>query len=154
MAFKNPDFFQIEELYTSEEILIRDTVRAFVEEEFLPIVEQHHRAGTFPVDLIPRLGSLGLLGASLTGYGASGLGPTAYGLVLQELEKGDTGLRSFVSVQGSLAMYPIWKYGTETQKNQYLPDMVTGKIVGCFGLTEPDFGSNPGGMLTKAVKTD
>lgn len=150
--FKGVDFFQTEELFSEEERMVRDTVREWVQTEFMPIIEEHNRAAKFPQHLVPQLAELGVLGASLQGYGCAGLTPSAYGLILQELERGDSGLRSFVSVQGSLCMYPIHAYGSEQQKQRYLPKMAKGEIIGCFGLTEADYGSNPGGMLTRAVK--
>jgi glutaryl-CoA dehydrogenase len=153
MAFRDVDYYQIDELYTDEERMVRDTVRKFVSEEIVPIIGKHFAEGTFPTHLIPKFGALGLFGPSLTGYGCPGLSATAYGLICQELERGDAGVRSFCSVQGSLVMYPIWKYGTEAQKQRWLPPMATGAKIGCFGLTEPDFGSNPAGMLTSAKKT-
>jgi glutaryl-CoA dehydrogenase len=153
-AFQELDYYAIDSLYTEEERMARDTVRSLVEKEIIPTIGKHFDEGTFPHDLVPKFGELGLLGPSLTGYGCSGMSPTAYGLICQELERGDSGIRSFCSVQGSLCMYPIWAYGSEEQKNTYLPGMAAGKIIGCFGLTEPDHGSDPGGMLTKAVKTD
>jgi len=153
-AFQELDYYAIDSLYTEEERMARDTVRTLVDKEILPTIGKHFDEGTFPKELVPKFGELGLLGPSLTGYGCSGMSPTAYGLICQELERGDSGIRSFCSVQGSLCMYPIWAYGSEEQKNKYLPGMAAGKIIGCFGLTEPDHGSDPGGMLTKAVKTD
>lgn len=153
-AYQALDYYAIDSLYTEEERMARDTVRDLVTREIMPDIGKHFEAGTFPKELIPKFGELGLLGPSLTGYGCSGMSPTAYGLICQELERGDSGIRSFCSVQGSLCMYPIWAYGTEEQKNQYLPGMAAGKIIGCFGLTEPDHGSNPSGMLTTAVRTD
>lgn len=153
-AFQALDYYAIDSLYTEEERMARDTVRDLVSREVMPDIGKHFEAGTFPKELIPTFGELGLLGPSLTGYGCSGMSPTAYGLICQELERGDSGIRSFCSVQGSLCMYPIWAYGSEEQKNKYLPGMAAGKIIGCFGLTEPDHGSNPSGMLTKAVRTD
>ncbi len=153
-AFHELDYYAIDSLYTEEERMARDTVRTLVDKEILPTIGKHFDEGTFPKELVPKFGELGLLGPSLTGYGCSGMSPTAYGLICQELERGDSGIRSFCSVQGSLCMYPIWAYGSEEQKNKYLPGMAAGKIIGCFGLTEPDHGSDPGGMLTKAVKTD
>ena len=150
--YKALDFYNCDELYSDEERAIRDTVRSWVSDRFMPVIEEHNRAATFPMNLIPELGEMGVYGASLTGYGCAGLSPVASGLICQELERGDSGLRSFVSVQGSLCMFPIWAYGTEEQKQRYLPQMAAGKLIGCFGLTEADFGSNPGGMLTKAVK--
>ena len=149
--YKALDFYAVDELYTDEERMIRDTVRSWVSERFMPLIEQHYRDAKFPKQCIPELGELGVFGASLTGYGCAGLSPVASGLICQELERGDSGRRSFVSVQGSLCMYPIWAYGSEEQKQRYLPKMATGELIGCFGLTEADFGSNPGGMLTKAV---
>ena len=153
-AFQELDYYAIDSLYTEEERMARDTVRTLVDKEIIPTIGKHFDEGTFPHELVPKFGELGLLGPSLTGYGCSGMSPTAYGLICQELERGDSGIRSFCSVQGSLCMYPIWAYGSEEQKNKYLPGMAAGKIIGCFGLTEPDHGSDPGGMLTKAVKTD
>jgi len=150
--FKAIDYYQIDGLLTEEERLIRDTIRSFVSEQVLPRIEKHYREGTFPTELIPALAELGTLGSSLQGYGCAGLGPVAYGLIMQELERGDSGLRSFVSVQGGLVMYPIHAFGSEEQKEKWLPAMARGEKIGCFGLTEPDFGSNPSGMLTRAVK--
>jgi glutaryl-CoA dehydrogenase len=146
------DLYAVEDLLTEEERLVRDTVRAFVTDRVLPVIEDHFRAGTFPNDLIPAMAEMGLLGANLTGYGCAGLGPVAYGLIMQELERGDSGLRSFVSVQGALCMYPIHAYGSEAQKERWLPAMARGERLGCFGLTEPDAGSDPGAMRTRAAK--
>jgi glutaryl-CoA dehydrogenase len=151
--FRELDYVAIDELYSDEERMARDTVRAFVQAEVMPDIGRHFTAGTFPTPLVARFGELGLLGASLTGYGCPGMSATAYGLICQELERGDSGIRSFCSVQSSLVMYPIWAFGSEDQKQRYLPGMAAGQIIGCFGLTEPDFGSNPSGMLTSAVKT-
>ncbi len=153
MPFAALDYYATDELYTDEERLIRDTVRELVSSRITPSIGKHWSAGTFPHELIAVFGELGLLGASLTGYGCAGTSPTAYGLICQELERGDSGIRSFCSVQSSLVMYPIWAYGSEEQKQRYLPEMAAGRLIGCFGLTEPDFGSNPGGMLTTAKKT-
>ncbi len=150
--FEGLDFYRIDDLLTEEQRLIRQTVRDFVDEQFMPNIEEHFMAGTFPKEVIPGLGELGLLGANLEGYGCAGLDSISYGLIMQELERGDSGLRSFVSVQGGLVMYPIWRFGTEEQKQKYLPKLATGEFVGCFGLTEPDYGSNPGGMITHAVE--
>jgi len=150
--FKALDYYQIDSLLSEEERLIRDTIRSFVSERVIPSIEKHYREGTFPKELIPQLAELGTLGSSLQGYGCAGLGPVAYGLIMQELERGDSGLRSFVSVQGGLVMYPIHAFGSEEQKEKWLPAMARGETIGCFGLTEPDFGSNPAGMLTRAVK--
>jgi len=149
-SYKALDFYAMDDLFSEEERMVRDTIRNWVNEKFMPVIEEHNRAGTFPMDLVPELGELGVFGASLKGYGCAGLSPVAYGLILQELERGDSGLRSFVSVQGSLCMFPIHAFGTEEQKEKYLPGMATGEIIGCFGLTEADYGSNPGGMLTRA----
>ena len=149
--FEGLDFYNIAAHLSEEERMIQDTVRSWVDERVLPVIEGHCRAGTFPTELVAEIADMGLLGCNLEGYGCAGVSNVAYGLVCQELERGDSGIRSFVSVQGSLAMFPIWKFGTETQKNKYLPKMAAGEFIGCFGLTEPDFGSNPGGMRTKAV---
>jgi glutaryl-CoA dehydrogenase len=147
------DYYQIEELLTEEERMVRDVARRFVDEEFLPRVQRCFREGSFPMDLIPRLGQLGFLGMTLpTQYGCAGLNNIAYGLVSQELERGDSGLRSFASVQSSLVMYPIYTFGSEAQKSFWLPRLASAEAVGCFGLTEPDFGSNPGGMITRAKR--
>jgi glutaryl-CoA dehydrogenase len=150
--FDGVDFMEIDSLFTEEEILIRDTARKFVQDRLMPVIEKHNRDATFPSHLIPEIGELGFLGANLEGYGCAGLSNTAYGLIMQELERGDSGFRSFVSVQGALCMWPIYEYGTEEQKQKYLPKMATGELIGCFGLTEADFGSNPSGMLTTARK--
>jgi len=144
------DFLEIDSLLTDEEILIRDTVRQFVADRVLPDVADWFEAGTFPKDLAKEMGALGLLGMHLDGYGCAGTNATSYGLACLELEAGDSGVRSFVSVQGSLAMFPIWKYGSEEQKQQWLPQMAAGEAIGCFGLTEPDAGSDPGSMRTRA----
>ncbi len=152
MTYQAADFFDLDSLLTEEERMIRDSVRDWVSEKVVPIIGDHYLAGTFPDELIPQMAEMGLLGASLEGYGLPGLGGVAYGLILQELERGDSGLRSFASVQGSLAMWPIWAFGSEEQKERWLPAMHAGKAIGCFGLTEPDHGSEPGGMVTKAVQ--
>jgi glutaryl-CoA dehydrogenase len=146
-----PDFFDLTRHYSAEERSIRDSVRAFVDARILPTIAHHWEQGTFPAELIPQIGELGLLGCNLQGYGCAGLSEIGYGLAMQELERGDSGLRSFASVQGSLVMYPIHSFGSEEQKTKLLPKMAKGEIVGCFGLTEPDFGSNPGGMRTVAI---
>lgn len=152
--FSGVDFYNLNELLSEEERLARDTIRDFVSERVIPIIEKHNREGTFPIQLVPQLAELGVLGASLKGYGCAGLNAVAYGLIMQELERGDSGLRSFASVQGSLVMYPIYQYGSEQQKEKWLPEMAAGRKIGCFGLTEPDFGSNPSGMLTRAVRDE
>ncbi len=144
------DLYNIEHLLSEEERLVRDTVRKFVHERVLPIIGEHFEAGTFPRELIPAIAELGLLGMHLQGYGCAGLSAVCYGLACQELEAGDSGLRSFVSVQGSLAMFPIFAFGSEEQKQRWLPPMARGEVIGCFGLTEPDFGSDPSGMRTSA----
>ncbi|MGE4158533.1 MAG: acyl-CoA dehydrogenase family protein [Planctomycetota bacterium] len=143
---------RFDDLLTEDQIMMRDSVRSFVRTKFLPVVEKHFNAETFPSELIPEIASMGLLGAGLEGYGCAGLDPISYGLVLHELEYGDGGLRSFVSVQGSLAMFAIWKFGSEEQKKKWLPEMAAGRVLGCFGLTEPDAGSDPGAMRTRAEK--
>jgi glutaryl-CoA dehydrogenase len=153
MSFRALDYYQIDELYTDEERMARDTVRELVTDRVMPIISKHFADGTFPRELVPVFGELGLLGPSLTGYGCAGMSATAYGLICQELERGDAGVRSFCSVQGSLVMYPIWAFGSEAQKQRWLPGLAKGELIGCFGLTEPDFGSNPTGMLTAATKT-
>lgn len=149
----NADYYQIEELLTEEERMVRDVARRFVDEEFMPRIQRCFRENSFPMELVPRLGQLGFLGMTLpTQYGCAGLNNIAYGLVSQELERGDSGLRSFASVQSSLVMYPIYAFGSEAQKSFWLPRLAKAEAIGCFGLTEPDFGSNPNGMLTRAKK--
>ena len=151
--FRGLDFLKLDELLSDEERLARDTVRQFVSAEFLPLVQEHvRRDGSFPMELVPKLAELGLFGANLQGYGCAGMNNVAYGLVMQELERGDSGLRSFASVQGSLVMYPIYAHGSDAQKERWLPELASGRAIGCFGLTEPDFGSNVAGMITKAVR--
>src|SRR5438874_1285593 len=144
------DLYNIDHLLSEEERMVRDTVRKFVSERVLPIIGDHFEAGTFPHELIPTIAALGLLGMHIEGYGCAGLSSVCYGLACQELEAGDSGLRSFVSVQGSLAMFPIWAFGSEEQKQEWLPRMAKGEVIGCFGLTEPDFGSDPARMRTAA----
>ncbi len=152
--FKGVDYYNIESLLTEEERLIRNTVRDFTDREVLPIIEEYYMKGTFPTQLVRRMGELGLLGMTLPEkYGGAGVSNVAYGLAMLELERGDSGIRSFASVQGGLVMYPIFIFGTEEQKQRYLPKLASGELIGCFGLTEPDYGSNPGGMLTKAEHT-
>jgi len=145
------DLLRIEDQLTEEERLVRDTVRDFAAERAAPHIADWFEAGTLPRELAPELGKLGMLGMHLTGYGCAGMGPVAYGVACRELEACDSGLRSLVSVQGSLAMYPIWRYGSEEQKQEWLPRMAAGDAIGCFGLTEPDQGSDPGSMKTKAI---
>jgi len=144
------DFYNTDELLNDEERLVRSTVGRFVDKRFIPIVAEHYERGTFPMEIVPELASLGLFGMHLQGYGAAGMSNVMYGLACQELERGDSGLRSFVSVQGSLCMFPINHYGSQEQKERWLPPMARGEVIGCFGLTEPEFGSNPAGMATRA----
>lgn len=151
-SLANLDFIDFDAQLNDEEKLVRQMAREFVDHEILPIIEKHNREATFPIHLVPQLGELGFFGANLQGYGCAGMSNVAYGLVTQELERGDSGLRSFVSVQSALVMYPIHTYGSDVQKDKWLPRLQEGKAIGCFGLTEPQFGSNPGGMLTRAVK--
>ena len=144
------DFYRVDDLLNEEERLVRSTIGRFVDERFLPTVAEHYERGTFPLEVVPELARLGVFGMHLQGYGAAGLSNVMYGLACQELERGDSGLRSFVSVQGSLCMFPIHRYGSEEQKQRWLPFMARGEVIGCFGLTEPEFGSNPAGMATRA----
>ncbi|NOY90670.1 MAG: acyl-CoA dehydrogenase [Deltaproteobacteria bacterium] len=146
------DFYALDEELQDEERLVRDNVRRFVDAKIIPVIGKHYQEGTFPHDLVEQFADLGLLGANLEGYGCAGMGDVAYGLAMQELERGDSGVRSFCSVQGSLCMYPIHAFGSDAQKEKYLPGMAAGEIIGCFGLTEPDFGSNPTGMITRAER--
>lgn len=149
--FHGVDYFAIDSLLSQEEILARNTVREFVEENVLPIIEKHNRAATFPMELVGKMAGLGLFGSTLPArYGCAEMNNVAYGLVMQELERGDSAIRSFASVQSSLVMYPIFSYGSEEQKDYWIPKLAKGEKIGCFGLTEPDFGSNPGGMITHA----
>ena len=153
MPFHGVDFLNLDDQLTQEERLVRDEVRRWVDDRVLPIIRKHFEEGTFPSHLIPEIAEMGLLGANLDPkYGTPGLNNVAYGLVMQELERGDSGLRSFVSVQSALCMWPIYAFGSEKQKDYYLPKMARGEIIACFGLTEPDYGSNPGGMITRARK--
>jgi glutaryl-CoA dehydrogenase len=151
--YESLNFINFESLLTSEQKEIRDSVRKFVDDEVLPLMQESFRTETFPKQLIKRFGDLGLLGANLKGYGCSGIDTVSYGLVMQEIEWADSGVRSFVSVQGALCMYPIYAYGNEEQKQKFLPPMARGEVIGCFGLTEPDAGSDPGSMITNAVET-
>jgi len=153
--FKGIDYYDMDSLLSEEERMVRDTVREWVDDNLLPVIEEAYIGRQFPTQLIPQMGELGVFGANLPEeYGCAALNNVAYGLIMQELERGDSGIRSFASVQGALCMYPIFEFGSEEQKKKYLPDMAKGEVIGCFGLTEPDFGSNPGGMITTAKKTD
>src|SRR2546425_334851 len=152
--FQGVDFYDVDGLLSEEERAVRDTVRAWVDDNLMPVIAEHYVSGKFPKHLVPQMAELGLFGANLPEqYGCAGLNNVAYGLIMQELERGDSGLRSFASVQGSLVMYPIHAFGSEEQKRQWLPQMASGKVIGCFGLTEPDYGSNPAGMITTAKQT-
>ena len=146
-----PDFFDVARHFTPEELAVQKSVRAFDDKRVMPTIGDHFEKGTFPTELIGEIAELGLLGCNLHGYGCAGLSEVGYGVAMQELERGDSGVRSFASVQGSLVMYPIWAHGSEEQKKKYLPEMAKGKLIGCFGLTEPDAGSNPAGMRTVAI---
>lgn len=153
--FVGVDYFNIDSLFSDEEIMIRDTIREFVSDEIIPIIEKHAREASFPMHLISKMADLGLFGSTLPQkYGGAEMNNVAYGLVMQELERGDSGIRSFVSVQSALVMYPIFTFGRDTQKEYWLPKLASGEKIGCFGLTEPDYGSNPAGMITKAEKVD
>src|ERR1700744_1631759 len=152
ITFRGVDFIAFDTLLSDDECLVRDTARKFIEDNLIPIIEECNRAGRFPRELVKPMGELGFFGASLKGYGCAGMSNVEYGLVTQELERGDSGVRSFVSVQSGLCMYPIDAFGSEEQKQKYLPKMALGEILGCFGLTEPDAGSNPGAMRTRARK--
>jgi glutaryl-CoA dehydrogenase len=150
-SFQGIDYYEIDSLLSEDERMVRDTVREWVDDVLLPIIGDAYVERRFPKEIIPQLGELGVLGANLPEeYGCAGLNNVAYGLIMQELERGDSGIRSFASVQGALCMYPIHAFGSEEQKQKYLPQMATGEIIGCFGLTEPDYGSNPSGMITTA----
>lgn len=150
MKFEGVDFYNLTALMSEEERMIQSSVREFVNGEILPIIEDCFQKDIFPKHLIPEIARLGMFGSTIHGYGCAGLDYSAYGLIMQEIERGDSGLRSFISVQGALAMHPIATFGTEEQKKKYLPKMAAGEWIGCFGLTEADFGSNPGGMITRA----
>ena len=152
-TFEATDFYHLDELLTADERLIRDRVRGWVSERFLPVIVQHYRDGTFPLELVPELAELGVFGPAIKGHGCAGLGSVAAGLMMQELERGDSGLRTFASVQGSLAMTAIDLFGSEEQKTRWLPAMAKGSKLGCFALTEPDFGSNPAGLCCRAEKS-
>ena len=150
IKFRGVDFLEFDSLLSDDERLVRDTARKFIEDNLIPIIEECNRAGRFPRELVKPMAELGFFGASLKGYGCAGMSNVEYGLVMQEMERGDSGVRSFVSVQSALVMYPIYAFGSEEQKKAWLPALQSGEKLGCFGLTEPDFGSNPGGMRTRA----
>src|SRR5216117_3554376 len=152
IKFRGVDFLEFDSLLTDDERLVRDTARKFIEDNLIPIIEECNRAGRFPRELVKPMAELGFFGASFKGYGCAGMSNVEYGLVMQEMERGDSGVRSFVSVQSALVMYPIYTFGSEEQKKAWLPALQAGEKLGCFGLTEPDFGSNPGGMRTRARK--
>src|SRR5208337_3787004 len=149
---KDLDFFNLDELLSDEEKMTRDTVKQFVEREVIPDIERHFADATFPTRLVPLMAEMGILGANMKGYGCAGMNNVAYGLIMQELEAADSGLRSFASVQSALSMHAIYAFGSEQQKQRYLPEMARGKLLGCFGLTEPDHGSDAGGMETRAKR--
>ena len=154
MPFKGVDFYDIESLLSEEERAVRDTVRKWVDDEVMPIIGEYYIEGKFPSQLVPQMAELGFFGANLPEkFGCAGLNNVAYGLIMQELERGDSGIRSFASVQGALVMYPIYQFGSEEQKSEWLPKLASGEAIGCFGLTEADFGSNPGGIITTARET-
>src|SRR5713226_3869899 len=149
-SFRGVDYLLIDSLFNEQELLVRQTARQFVDDKVLPVIRDCWRDARFPKELIPEMGRLGFFGANLEGYGCAGMSNVEYGLLMQEVERGDSGLRSFVSVQGALVMYPILTFGTEEQRQRWLPRLQSGEAIGCFGLTEPGFGSNPAGMLTRA----
>jgi glutaryl-CoA dehydrogenase len=152
MAFRGVDYLLIDSQFSEQELMVRQTARRFVDERALPLMRDSFRDAVFPRELIPEMADLGFLGANIEGYGCAGMSNVEYGLIMQEIERADSGLRSFVSVQGALVMYPILTFGSDAQKNHWLPLLQSGKAIGCFGLTEPDFGSNPAGMRTRAVR--
>src|SRR5215471_8719687 len=150
MPFRGVDYFSVDSLFSQDELMVRATARRFAEERILPLIRDCFRDARFPTELVPEMAELGFFGANLEGYGCAGMNNVEYGLIMQELERVDSGVRSFVSVQGALVMYPIHSMGSDEQKQKWLPRPQSGKAVGCFGLTEPDFGSNPAGMRTTA----
>ncbi|MDQ1451826.1 MAG: glutaryl-CoA dehydrogenase [Acidobacteriaceae bacterium] len=150
--FKNVDFIGFDAMLSEDERMVRETARRFIEDNLIPIIEECNREGRFPRELVKPMGEMGFFGANLHGYGCAGMSNVEYGLVTQEMERGDSGIRSFVSVQSALVMYPIYTFGSDEQKDEWLPAMAKGEKLGCFGLTEPDFGSNPGGMRTRAKR--
>jgi glutaryl-CoA dehydrogenase len=152
VAFRGVDYLLIDSQFSEQELMVRQTARRFVDERIAPVIRDCFREGRFPRELIPEMAELGFLGANLEGYGCAGMTNVEYGLIMQEIERGDSGLRSFVSVQGALVMYPILEYGSDEEKSRWLPELQSGRAIGCFGLTEPDFGSNPAAMRTRAVR--
>jgi glutaryl-CoA dehydrogenase len=152
MAFRGVDYMLLESQFSEQELLVRQTARRFVEERLIPVIRDCYREGKFPAESVREMGELGFFGATLEGYGCAGMSNVEYGLIMQELERCDSGIRSFASVQGALVMYPIYTFGSEEQKQRWLPVLQSGEAIGCFGLTEPGFGSNPAGMLTRARK--
>src|SRR5437762_4555533 len=152
MSFRGVDYFCVDSLFNEQELMVRQTARRFAEERILPLIRDCYRYARFPAELIPDMAELGFFGANLEGYGCAGMNNVEYGLIMQELERADSGVRSFVSVQGALVMYPIHSFGSDEQKQKWLPRLRSGTAIGCFGLTEPDFGSNPAGMRTTAVR--
>src|ERR1700704_4536755 len=150
MAFRGVDYMLLDSQFSDQELLVRQTARRFVEERLIPVIRDCYKEGKFPAESIRERGELGFFGATLEGYGWAGMSNVEYGLIMQELERCDSGVRSFASVQGALVMYPIYAFGSEEQKERWLPKLQSGEAIGCFGLTEPGFGSNPAGMLTKA----
>ncbi len=155
MSFTGVDYYNLEELFSEEELLVRDSVRDFVTNEVNPIIEKHYRDGTYPEEIVPKMAELGLFGITVPEeFGGAGATYTIYGLAMQELERGDSAVRSFASVQNSLVMFPIYSYANEEQRKKWLPKLATAEAIGCFGLTEPDYGSNPGGMITNAKRID
>src|SRR5215212_6647452 len=152
MAFRGVDYMLLDSQLREQELLVRQTARRFADERLMPLMVDCYREGRFPVETIREMGALGFFGATLEGYGCAGMSNVEYGLIMQELERCDSGIRSFASVQGALVMYPIYTFGSEAQKREWLPKLAKGEKIGCFGLTEPDYGSNPGGMITTAKK--
>src|SRR5436853_2404322 len=152
IKFRGVDFIEFDALLSDDERLVRDNTRKFIEENLVPIIEECNREGRFPRELVRPMGEMGFFGASLKGYGCAGMSNVEYGLVMQELERGDSGVRSFVSVQSALVMFPIYSFGSDAQKDRWLPGMAKGEKLGCFGITEPDFGSKPSGMRIRAKK--
>src|SRR5216684_1441401 len=151
--FPGVDYLLIDSQFSEQELMVRQTARQFVDERVLPLIRDCFRDARFPKELIPEMGRLGFYGANLEGYGCAGMSNVEYGLLMQEVERGDSGVRSFASVQGALVMYPIYAFGSDEQKQHWLPKMASGEVIGCFGLTEPDYGSNPAGMITVAKET-